>query len=181
MRIIHSAKFEPQELVGAAECYTSRTAMNEPLKTTPERSRLMSRVRQSGTSPELSVRKLLHSYGCRFRVKARDLPGSPDIVNRSARWAIFVHGCFWHAHENCRRWTIPKNNQEFWTKKFLDNRERDERKIKELKRLGYSVMTFWQCDLDNEAKAKRKILKFIEKVRNNSVEKERHIHGKSSQ
>jgi DNA mismatch endonuclease (patch repair protein) len=141
----------------------------------------MSKVRQSGTKPELSVRKLLHSCGYRFRVKAKDLPGSPDIVNRSARWAIFVHGCFWHAHENCRLWTIPKNNKEFWTKKFSDNRERDKRKIKELKRMGYSVLTFWQCDLDSEAKAKRKILKFIENVRHNSFRKELNIHGNSSQ
>lgn len=174
MRIIRSA-------CGNTCVESNSTGMNERLKTTPERSRLMSKVRQSGTSPELIVRKLLHSYGCRFRVKAVDLPGSPDIVNRSVKWAIFVHGCFWHAHEHCRRWTIPKNNREFWIQKFCSNRERDARKIKGLKRLGYSVMTFWQCDLDNEVKAKRKILQFILRARNKSVERERHIHGKSSQ
>lgn len=151
------------------------------LRTTPERSRLMSKVRQTGTSQELRVRRLLHSFGYRFRVKTKDLPGSPDIANRSARWAIFVHGCFWHAHENCRLWTIPKSNQEFWAKKFIDNRERDKRKVSELERLGYSVLTLWQCDLDDEAKAKRKIHKFIEKARNNKSKKELHIHGKSSQ
>lgn len=150
------------------------------LKTTPERSRLMSKVRQTSTSQELRVRRILHSCGYRFRVRASDLPGSPDIVNRSAGWAIFVHGCFWHAHENCRLWTIPKNNREFWEKKFLGNRERDKRNVKELKQLGYSVLTLWQCDLDNKVKAKGKIIKFIEKVRNNTFERELHIHGNSS-
>lgn len=135
------------------------------LKTTPARSKLMSKVRQSGTLPELKVRQILHSCGYRFRVKARDLPGSPDIVNRTGRWAIFVHGCFWHAHENCHLWTIPKSNCEFWSKKFFDNRRRDKRKVKELRRLGYSVLTLWQCDLDNEKRVQKKILRFMEKVR----------------
>ncbi len=134
------------------------------LKTTPERSRLMARVRQSGTSAELALRRLVHSCGFRFRVKAKDLPGTPDLVNRNAKWAIFVHGCFWHAHIGCSLWSIPKNNQPFWRRKFLENRSRDERKVKELENSGYSVLIVWGCELQSEAKTKRKILKFMERV-----------------
>jgi DNA mismatch endonuclease (patch repair protein) len=124
----------------------------------------MSRVQQSGTAPEMTVRRFLHSSGKRFRVKAKDLPGSPDIVNRKHRWAIFVHGCFWHAHQGCPRWKIPQQNRVYWEKKFLDNKERDSRKQRELKRLGYAVLVVWQCDLDNEIKAKHKLLNFIRKA-----------------
>lgn len=151
------------------------------LRTTPERSKLMSKVRQSGTSPELIARRLLHSCGFRFRVKARDLPGSPDIVSRSGKWAIFVHGCFWHAHEGCYLWTIPKSNEGFWSKKFFDNRQRDERKAKELQQLGYYVLTLWQCELANEEKAKKKILRFMKTVRDNTLKRELQVHGNSSQ
>jgi DNA mismatch endonuclease (patch repair protein) len=131
----------------------------------------MSRVRHSGTSPEVKVRQLLHANGFRYRVEAKDLPGSPDIVNRLGKWAIFVHGCFWHAHENCHLWTIPKSNQEFWVKKFKDNRNRDRRKLKELSKLGYSVLVIWQCDLKDEEKLKRKILRFEERSRSKKTEK----------
>ena len=149
--------------VQAEEVVRSTMSGRLKLKTTPERSLLMSKVRHSGTSPEVKVRRLLHALGYRFRIEARDLPGSPDIVNRSGRWAIFVHGCFWHAHEKCRLWTIPKSNQEFWIKKFEDNRNRDRRKLKELSKLGYSVLIIWQCDLKNEQKLTRKLLRFKER------------------
>lgn len=139
--------------------------MRSKLKTTPERSRLMARVRQSGTSAELVVRRLLHSSGLRFRVKGRDLPGTPDIVNRNASWAIFVHGCFWHAHKGCALWKIPKNNFLYWRKKFLENRQRDRRKVRELQKLGYSVLIVWGCDLQTEQTARRKILSFMDRVR----------------
>lgn len=135
------------------------------IKTSPERSKLMSRVRQSGTKQELLIRRLIYAAGYRFRVNVRDLPGSPDIVNRSFRWAIFVHGCFWHAHEDCRLWKVPKNNRDFWEKKFYDNRERDKRKVKELKKQGYSVLTIWQCEFGDLAKVERKILNFLSKAR----------------
>src|SRR5262249_48830195 len=136
------------------------------LKTTPERSLLMSRVRQSGTAPELLVRKLVHSCGCGFRTKAKDLPGTPDLVNRKLKWAIFVHGCFWHAHQDCVLWKIPKANDRYWQQKFAENRARDKRKIEELKKLGYSVLVIWQCDLRNEKKLRGKISKLVGKPSN---------------
>lgn len=133
------------------------------LKTTPQRSRLMAKVRQTGTSAELTVQALLRSLGYRFSVKAIDLPGTPDIVNHASKWAIFVHGCFWHAHD-CGLWTIPKANREFWIEKFGANRKRDKAKLATLKQLGYSVITIWQCELRNEAKVKTKLLKFLTKI-----------------
>jgi len=87
--------------------------------TTPERSRLMASVRQSGTGAELAVRKIVDSCGVNFQTEATDLPGTPDLVNRERRWVIFVNGCFWHAHENCPRGTLPKRNRVFWEKNSL--------------------------------------------------------------
>lgn len=130
------------------------------LTTTPERSQLMAGVRQTGTANELSVQKILRSLGHRFTVKAKDLPGTPDIVNRTHRWAIFVHGCFWHAH-NCPLWKLPKGNRSFWKKKFAANKKRDKTKLKELRRKGYSVLTVWQCELKHEIKVRRKLQTFL--------------------
>ena len=106
---------------------------------------------------------LLRSLGYRFIVKAKDLPGTPDIVNRAGRWAIFVHGCFWHAHD-CELWKIPKANKEFWKEKFAANQRRDKAKLAALKRQGYSVLTLWQCELKSEVKAKTKLLKFLTRI-----------------
>lgn len=123
----------------------------------------MATVRQTGTTPELSVQNMLASLGYRFTVKASDLPGTPDIINRASRWAIFVHGCFWHAH-SCYLWKVPKSNKKFWKKKFDDNQRRDKAKRRQLQRLGYSVLTLWQCQLKDESKAKNKLLNFLTKA-----------------
>jgi len=123
----------------------------------------MASVRQAGTTPELSVQRILGSLGYRFSVKASDLPGTPDIINRASRWAIFVHGCFWHAH-SCYLWKVPKTNRKFWKKKFDDNQRRDRAKRRQLRNLGYSVLTLWQCQLKNEIKARNKILNFLIKA-----------------
>lgn len=130
------------------------------LRTTPERSKLMSRVRQTGTSPELLVREMLRSMGHRYRVKAKELPGSPDIVNRSQLWVIFVNGCYWHAH-HCHLWKIPKTNSQFWIEKFEANRARDKRNSSDLKKKGFKVLTLWQCELNDRKKVKAKLLKFL--------------------
>ena len=131
------------------------------IKTSPERSRLMGKVRQSGTSAELSAQALLSAMGYRFSVKAKDLPGTPDIANRRGRWAIFVHGCFWHAHD-CHLWKLPKDNRTFWRHKFAANKQRDKTKLRELRRKGYSVFTLWQCELENETKTRRKLQNFLD-------------------
>ena len=118
-----------------------------PLETDAETSLRLSRIPQSNTGPELIVRQLLHALGHRFRLKNRDLPGSPDIANRARRWAVFVHGCFWHAHEGCSRSSVPKRNRAFWKQKFAENRARDQRAEEELLGAGWAVVTIWECEL----------------------------------
>ena len=108
----------------------------------------MSRQRQRDTRAEVLVRSLLHRLGHRFRASNRDLPGSPDAANRSRRWAVFVHGCYWHAHEGCPRHTVPRRNREFWEEKFAQNRARDARVAEQLRERGYTVVTIWECEVD---------------------------------
>lgn len=139
--------------------------MQKPsIVTSPERSRLMAKVRQSGTSAEQSVRTILNKLRVQYQTNTRSLPGRPDIANCHAKWAIFVNGCFWHAHKGCRLglWKLPKSNRSFWKRKFEQNRARDRRRIRELRRLGYSVLVIWQCELDYEDKVTRRILRFVE-------------------
>jgi len=129
--------------------------------TTPERSRLMASVRQTGTSAELAVRRIVHRCGVDYQTKANDLPGTPDLANRKDMWVIFVNGCFWHAHENCSKWKIPRDNRAFWEKKFLDNRQRDKKNIDRLEKMGYSVLVVWECELKNTRKLEKKIHDFL--------------------
>jgi DNA mismatch endonuclease, patch repair protein len=105
----------------------------------------MALVRQKGTRPELVVRSALTALGHRFRLQSGDLEGSPDIVNQSRRWVVFVHGCFWHRH-GCKATTTPTRNREFWEAKFLRNVERDRRSIEALRARGYTVVVIWECE-----------------------------------
>lgn len=108
----------------------------------------MAGVRQSNTSAEQIVRHLVHALGHSYRTKNRDLPGSPDIANRSRGWAVFVHGCFWHRHENCSRTTTPKRNREFWETKFEQNCQRDARALAALRRMGFRTVVIWECEAE---------------------------------
>ncbi len=116
------------------------------MTTTPERSALMKRVRQRDTPGELAVRRALWKRGVGFRVQASELPGTPDLVNRARRWAIFVHGCFWHGHENCSKARVPRRNHEAWETKLAANRARDRAKVAALEQLGFTVWTIWECE-----------------------------------
>ena len=127
--------------------------------TTPETSARMKNIRQKNTAPEVAVRRLLWAEGLRFRTCVRSLPGSPDIANQRAQWAVFVHGCFWHGHTGCRRATMPKTNTAFWTEKLDGNRSRDARKVRLLRAEGYKVLTVWQCELDDPEKLSRRLRK----------------------
>lgn len=109
-------------------------------------ARRMRAVRRTGTKPEVVVQGLVRQLGIRFRVASRALPGSPDLSNRRAGWAIFVHGCFWHGHAGCQLSSTPKSNVGFWTAKLEANRRRDRRKTRELRALGLTVFTIWQCE-----------------------------------
>ena len=120
------------------------------LSPSPQRSRNMSAVRGKNTKPEIIVRRLLHSLGYRYRLHRRDLPGRPDIVLPKFRTCIFVHGCFWHQHPNCKRATIPKTNRSFWLKKFHQNQARDAEAEKALCDQGWRVLVVWECEIKNK-------------------------------
>ena len=117
-----------------------------------KRSWLMGRVRQRNTRPEMFVRKFLRSRGFRFRAQVRRLPGTPDIVLAKLKTAVFINGCFWHQHARCSRAALPKTNQKFWAAKLRRNTERDMETRKLLRKLGWSVITLWECQLRNEQK-----------------------------
>lgn len=122
--------------------------------TTEQRSERMRRVRQKDTALEVLVRKELHRRGLRYRLGGCGLPGRPDLVFPRHRAVVFVHGCFWHAHE-CRLGRRPASNVGFWEQKALANKERDARKEAELRALGWRVFVVWQCQLRDENVAVR--------------------------
>lgn len=107
----------------------------------------MKRIRQRDTEPELLLRKHLTAWGVRYRICPQSLPGRPDVANSARRWAVFVHGCFWHGHRGCGLATLPKTNTEFWRAKLSANRTRDRRKRLALEAMGFYVVEVWQCQL----------------------------------
>lgn len=109
----------------------------------------MSRQSRRNTAPELAVRTALRELGFSYRLHGSGLPGRPDIVNKSAHWAIFVHGCYWHHHRGCSRATVPKNNRDWWLEKFRSNTRRDACKIDQLKEMGFDVLVVWECVASN--------------------------------
>jgi DNA mismatch endonuclease (patch repair protein) len=139
------------------------TPTDATVETDPDRSALMKKVRQRDTEPELAVRRILTSLGARYRVNVSGLPGSPDLANRFRGKAIFVHGCFWHFHEGCRRGRIPKRNRDFWASKLHRNQERDLRKILELEQGGFDVMVVWECELEDVGRLTNRLESFWEK------------------
>lgn len=126
-----------------------------------ERSKIMSRVRSKNSRPEMLVRRLVHSEGYRYRLHARDLPGCPDLVFRSRRKVIFVHGCFWHRHTRCALARMPKSRLEFWKPKLEANRERDARNRRRLTRSGWKTLTIWECQLDDAIRLRKIVRSFL--------------------
>lgn len=127
-----------------------------------ERSIRMALVRSINTKPEMIVRKLVHGMGYRYRLHCRDLPGTPDLVFRSRRAIIFIHGCFWHQHSGCSLARMPKSRVPFWKAKLEGNNERDARKLAELKAMGWRVLVIWECELKNIKTLTRRVKCFIE-------------------
>tara|TARA_Y200000002_G_scaffold222531_2_gene183806 strand:- start:19 stop:429 length:411 start_codon:yes stop_codon:yes gene_type:complete len=121
------------------------------------RSKNMSAIKSKNTKPEVEVRKLLHSMGFRFRLHKKDLPGSPDIVLPKYKTVIFVHGCFWHRHQNCKYASNPKTRVDFWNKKFNDNIERDIKNQEDLESLGWESKIIWECEIKDKKKLGKKL------------------------
>ena len=117
------------------------------IKSKESRSYNMSRISGKDTKPEELVRKYLFSKGFRYRKNVLTLPGSPDLVLPKYHTVIFVNGCFWHGHKNCKYFVWPKSNTEFWRKKIEANMERDKRKKSQLEDMGWTVLTVWECEL----------------------------------
>lgn len=111
------------------------------------RSRIMAAIRGKDTGPEMGLRRALHRAGHRFRLHAADLPGRPDVVFRSRRITVFVHGCFWHRHGACGHAALPKSNREFWRRKFARNIARDGTACERLKAMGWKAIIVWECEL----------------------------------
>lgn len=115
-----------------------------------KRSEVMSKIKGKNTKPELIVRKFLHSRGFRFRLHNKSLPGSPDIKLAKYNTVIFVHGCFWHSHADCRDGRTPKSNSYYWKQKLEKNILRDTESIARLKALGWSVIVIWACEVTSK-------------------------------
>ena len=116
------------------------------------RSYNMSRIKGKNTKPEILVRKYLFSQGFRYRLYCKDLPGKPDIVLPKYRTVIFIHGCFWHGHEECRYFVTPKTRTEWWIEKINANKENDKKNSKLLQKMGWNVIIIWECDLKKKEK-----------------------------
>ena len=126
-----------------------------------KRALIMAAVHSQDTGPEVAVRKIIHRLGYRYRLHDRALPGRPDLVFPSRRKVIFVHGCFWHRHPKCRYATSPKTREEFWEAKFTSNVARDRIARRELKRMGWAILTVWQCELKNPDKLTERLNDFL--------------------
>lgn len=133
-----------------------------PAKTSPSQPKdRMIRVRSENTAPELAVRRLLHRAGLRFRLHARELPGTPDVVLPRRRSVVFVHGCFWHGHHCAHGSVQSKTNAEFWRRKVDGNRARDTRKEAVLRTAGWRVEVIWECQVKDEAVMRRLISRLL--------------------
>ena len=125
----------------------------------------MRAVKSKNTKPELLVRRIVHAQGFRFRLHAKELPGKPDIVFRRRKKAIFVHGCFWHMHDDgaCADARMPGSNRRYWGPKFRRNKARDSEHLAALKALGWKVLTIWECETRKPEKLNRRIGKFLDR------------------
>lgn len=131
-----------------------------------QRGNAMSAVRSTETNIERIFRSYLHRKGFRFRKNVKSLPGRPDVVLPKYRCVIFVNGCFWHHHKDCKRSKLPATRREFWAKKIQDNVTRDRRRINELSDDGWHVLTVWECELRDPKTQDKAINRVIAKLAN---------------
>lgn len=134
--------------------------------TKEQRHKNMAAIRAKNTKPEIIVRKFLWNNGYRYRLNHSKLPGKPDIVLRKYRTCIFVNGCFWHKHEGCRFFVVPKTRTEFWLNKLNRNQERDKEVKKQLAKMGWHSITIWECELkpSNKDKTLESLLSTLNKI-----------------
>ena len=130
------------------------------------RSRIMKSVKNADTKPEMVVRRLCHSMGYRFRLHRKDLPGTPDLVFPRLLKVVFVHGCFWHRHPNCRRATNPKTRENFWRDKFEANVLRDARSEEALREMGWAVLVIWECETRDKNDLELRLRRYLESSAN---------------
>ena len=126
------------------------------------RSAFMARVRGKNTRPEMIVRKLLFAAGYRYRLHARKLPGSPDLVFPTRKKVIFVHGCFWHRHDGCVASRIPKSRTDYWSEKLNGNKLRDMRNVQALHEAGWQILIVWECQLSNSEMLLKRLRQFLD-------------------
>ncbi len=124
----------------------------------------MSKIRGKETKPEILVRKFLFSKGFRYRINVPQLPGKPDIVLAKYRSVIFVNGCFWHGHPECKYAALPKTNIDFWKSKIEKNVERDHNNYKLLQEMDWKVIVVWQCELRNEDLRKKRLEALVNQI-----------------
>lgn len=130
-------------------------------ETAEQRSRTMRAVKSVDTTPELTVRRLVHRMGYRFRLHRKDLPGKPDLVFPRLRKVVFVHGCFWHGHNCPRGARPPKANAAYWRRKIEGNRVRDAAHLTALRRNGWRAAVVWECQLKNLPRITKRLAKFL--------------------
>lgn len=128
------------------------------------RSFNMSQIKGKDTKPEILVRKFLFSHGFRYRLHDKKLPGKPDLVFPKYRTVLFVHGCFWHGHENCKYFVVPKTRTEWWMNKINGNKKRDDDNIKLLEEQGWKIITVWGCELKPD-KQENTLINLIKKIK----------------
>ena len=134
------------------------------------RSFNMSQIKGKNTKPEMLVRRFLHANGFRYKLHDKTLPGKPDIVLPKYKTVIFIHGCFWHGHEGCKYYVVPKTKTEWWLNKINGNIVNDEKAIEALKKEGWKIITLWECELKSNnftvtlSKLQKKLLKSIHEL-----------------
>ncbi|MFC3304658.1 very short patch repair endonuclease [Ottowia pentelensis] len=122
-----------------------------------QRSERMSRIKGQDTCPELLLRSALHRKGLRYRLHVTGLPGRPDLVFPRHGAVVFIHGCFWHQHKNCKVAKVPQSNTAFWQEKFARNLRRDHSNMRDLRALGWRVAVAWECQITNKAALDRTV------------------------
>jgi DNA mismatch endonuclease (patch repair protein) len=131
----------------SAKSHDLALTFNMDIKSKEERSRNMSKIRATNTKPELFIRSELHKRGFRFRVNFKLVEGHPDIYFSKKRVAVFIHGCYWHRHPNCKFSYTPKSNVDFWMKKFASNVERDKIVMEILRKENIRTVLIWECTI----------------------------------